>query len=147
MPRYLFLFLLLSLGLTAGAQPPPGEGDWLDRSERVRAQRVAYLTQRLQLTPAEAQRFWPVFNEYEAKRRELTRSLRPTGLEESLSEAEAKKLIGRQLELEEQLLQLRREYTERALTILPAKKVLLLPKADREFKQELLQRLRGRRRQ
>jgi hypothetical protein len=52
MSRYLLSLLLLCIGLVASAQPPPpGEGDWMDRSERVRAQRVAYLTQRLQLTP------------------------------------------------------------------------------------------------
>lgn len=144
MPRPLLLFLFLLTGLVASAQPPSGEGDWMDRGERVRAQRVAYLTQRLQLTPAEAQRFWPLFTEYENKRRELGRELRLSGSEESLTESQAEDLIDRQLRHETELLELRRTYTGRFLEILPAKKLILLPKADREFKRELLQRLRGR---
>lgn len=32
--------------------------------DRVEAVRMAYITKELQLTPAEAQRFWPVYNGY-----------------------------------------------------------------------------------
>ena len=146
MLRYIGLILLLLAGLRVGAQPPPGDDDWMNRSERVRAQRVAYLTQRLQLTTTEAQQFWPVFTEYENARRELTRRLRPGGREEELTEAQAEDFLDQQLELEAQLLELRREYVAKFRQILPAKKVVMLPRADREFKRELLQRLRDRRR-
>lgn len=146
MLRFFGLILLLSVGLTAGAQPPPGDDDWMNRNERVRAQRVAYLTERLQLTPAEAQQFWPVFTEYENARRELTRQLRPGGREEEMTEAQAEAFLDQQLEMEAKLLDLRRKYVTKFREILPAKKIVMLPRADREFKRELLQRIRDRRR-
>jgi hypothetical protein len=32
--------------------------------ERIKAQRIAFITQRLALTPDEAQKFWPVYNQF-----------------------------------------------------------------------------------
>ena len=144
MLRFFGLIILLGTGLAAAAQPPPGEGDWMDRSERVQAQRVAYLTQRLQLTPAEAQQFWPVFTEFENARRELNQQLRPPVSEEGMTEAEAEAFLDRQLQMEEKMLALKRTYVARFRKILPARKIVLLPRADREFKRELLERIRGR---
>ena len=144
MLRFFGLIILLGIGLTAGAQPPPGEGDWMGRSERVRAQRVAYLTQRLQLTPAESQEFWPVFTEYENARRELSQQLRPPASEDAMTDKEAEDFLDRQLKVEGQMLELKRKYMTRFRKILPARKIVRLPRADREFKRELLQRIRGR---
>lgn len=116
----------------------------MDRSERVRAQRVAYLTQRLQLTPTESQQFWPVFTEYENARRELSRQLRPPASEDAMTDKEAEEFLDRQLKVEGEILELKRKYMTRFRKILPARKIVLLPRADREFKRELLQRIRGR---
>ena len=39
--------------------------------ERVKAAKVAYLTRELGLSPQEAERFWPVYNEFENRRDDL----------------------------------------------------------------------------
>ena len=39
--------------------------------EKVKALKIAFMTKRLQLTPAEAKEFWPVYDEYEAKIEQL----------------------------------------------------------------------------
>lgn len=36
--------------------------------ERVQAERIAYITSKVELTPAEAEKFWPVYNEISARR-------------------------------------------------------------------------------
>ena len=36
--------------------------------DRINAYRIAFLTRRLNLTPQEAQKFWPVYNEYQDAR-------------------------------------------------------------------------------
>ena len=45
-----------------------------ENKEKLKAHKIAYITERLQLTPAEAEKFWPVYNELEAKCRLLKRN-------------------------------------------------------------------------
>ncbi|HEX6916081.1 MAG TPA: hypothetical protein VF145_12620 [Chitinophagaceae bacterium] len=52
----LFLAIFTGLGYICTAQPPNGE--------RIEAIKTAYITKELNLTSAEAQKFWPVYNEY-----------------------------------------------------------------------------------
>ncbi len=145
MKSWLTLIVLLALSLAGSSQIM--EDDWGDEPDysRVQAQRVAYITQRLQLTPQEAQQFWPLYNQFEQERREIRRRYRPAKPMDELTEAEAQQLISRQLELEKALLDLRSRYSKQFLRVLPAKKIVLFPRADREFKRDLLRQLRQRR--
>ncbi|MBL7702541.1 MAG: hypothetical protein JNM14_09835 [Ferruginibacter sp.] len=65
MKKYL-LILTLMLGSfsMAFAQENPG-GDDQAKQERIKALYVAYVTQQLQLTPDEAQKFWPLHTQFE----------------------------------------------------------------------------------
>lgn len=45
-----------------------GNPDW---REKVRAEQVAHITNDLNLSEAEAQKFWPVYNDVQAKRRDV----------------------------------------------------------------------------
>lgn len=58
-----FFFLILT-GIKGSAQQ-------LRDGERVQALKIAYLTKKLNLTTEEAQRFWPVYNEYTAEMRKV----------------------------------------------------------------------------
>lgn len=139
--------LLLMLLLCAGLASAQGRGfDEDDPAyERVRAQRVAYITQRLNLTPEESRDFWPLHNAYENQKREIGRRYRHRGDVEELSETEARELITRELEKEEALLKLRQRYFREFLEVLPARKLVLYGKADREFKRDILRELKRRR--
>ncbi len=44
--------------------------------DKIQAARVAYITDQLALTPAEAERFWPIYREFAQKRNELRQQLR-----------------------------------------------------------------------
>jgi len=44
--------------------------------EKIKAEKVAFLTTQLDLTVAEAQKFWPLYNEYEKKNDEIFKSER-----------------------------------------------------------------------
>ncbi len=35
------------------------------RAEKIQSLKIAFITQKLQLTPDEAQKFWPVYNQYD----------------------------------------------------------------------------------
>jgi len=53
-------FFIISLTYICAAQPP-------NRAARIEALKVAYITRVLSLTTEEAQKFWPVYNNYTAE--------------------------------------------------------------------------------
>lgn len=59
-----FFSISMSFNASAGCH---GDNGW---QERMKAERVAYLTAAMNLTPAEAEKFWPVYNNMENERRE-----------------------------------------------------------------------------
>lgn len=66
MKKYLLLITLFFIGISmAFAQDQPG--DDLTKQEKIQALYVAYVTQQLQLTPDEAQKFWPLHTQFEAE--------------------------------------------------------------------------------
>lgn len=56
--KQMILIAMLTMGLGLFAIAQPGRG------EKIEAIKVAYITRELNLTADEAQRFWPVYNEY-----------------------------------------------------------------------------------
>jgi len=113
------------------------------KRERLEALKVAYLTEKLSLTPEEAQQFWPLYNELENKMRDIRKQLRGNRSEakqnfDQLSDADVAKAIDRELALEQQELDLKKQYNERFKKILPIKKVAKLYAAEHGFRKELL---------
>ena len=46
--------------------------------EKIKAQKIAFITDKLELTSEEAQQFWPIYNEFEAKVEKIkSEDLRP----------------------------------------------------------------------
>src|SRR5660397_153109 len=64
-------FLLLSQ-LIVSAQNESHE----DRREKYRSEKISFLTSNLELTPVEAEKFWPVYNQMEKERWEAQRARR-----------------------------------------------------------------------
>src|ERR1035441_8570820 len=60
-----FLALMLFCPFAMFAQ------DKTDRKDKIETMHIAYLTQKLDLTPAEAEKFWPVYNQYKADMEQL----------------------------------------------------------------------------
>lgn len=58
-----FLIALLGVGLVSNGQDPTQE-----KADHIKAQKIAFFTEKLSLTPEEAQRFWPVYNLYWEKK-------------------------------------------------------------------------------
>lgn len=113
--------------------------------QNLQAQRVAFITQRLDLTPDESAKFWPIYNEFKDKEKAMRKEGRPGERLNTLSEAEAKSTIQEHLEIEQQVLNLKREYFTRLQGAIPSTKLVRLGMAEEAFKLEILQRLRERR--
>lgn len=112
-------------------------------AEKVEAQKIAFITNALNLTPEESQKFWPLYNEYSAKEKELRPELkeRPG----NVSESEANELINKFFENEEKRLNLMKNYYQKFKNVIPASKVVKLHFAERKFKEKLLEKIKERR--
>lgn len=142
MTRTLTLLLLLLPGVLF-AQPPGGLPDGPE-GERLRAARVAFLTQRLALTPEESAAFWPVFNEFDADREALLEERGELGALEVMSDAQLEETLLAEFRRQEAMAGLQRRYLDRFKEVLPARKALLVFLLEHRFKEELLDRLRQR---
>ena len=114
--------------------------------EKMEAQHVAYITQQLSLTPEEAKVFWPVYNEYDAKRHELRKTFRQTGdLNkpdfDKITEKEASEMLDNQIIEAQKFLDLRKEYHAKFKSVLPAVKVLKLYNSERDFQKMLMEKM------
>jgi hypothetical protein len=115
------------------------------RTERVEAFRVGYYTQQLNLTVEESKAFWPIFNEFQDKMQALRKSERRLNEEGAeLSDKELEEAINQRFDLRQKQLDLEKEYYQKFKTVLPIKKVAQLPRVEREFRTELLKKMKDR---
>ncbi len=129
---------LLSLTLSTVQAQRFGEGE---RGQRIEALWVAFITQELELSAEESEKFWPIYREYLTKERELSREKRQLGRKTNsatMSDADADKHLQAMFEAEEKLIALKREYYGKLKTAISSHKVLQLPQVEREFKRKIL---------
>lgn len=144
------ILLLLMCTATFAAQAQEDDMPALsgERLKEIKAQKTAYLTTKLGLTTEEAQRFWPVYNEYDDAREKLRKEMRDlhkSGKEEGgLTEATAKVMLTKGLDIRTRELELERTYSERFSKSIGALKTVQLVKAERDFNKEVLRRFRDR---
>jgi hypothetical protein len=116
--------LCLQLTLGSTAQQP-------QKVEMLESLRVAYITKQLQLSPEEAQKFWPVYNNYQQDQRKLMK--------------EHKDKNGTELELEEKLLNLRKRYRNDFTRTISEEKFDRLMKAERNWGEMVRKEMQRRR--
>lgn len=144
----LSISILLTFCLSVNAQHGKGKGEGHGRMyKEIQAQKVSFITQRLELTPEEAQLFWPVYNELENKKEQLRQEGRVlfhkirNGLD-SLPEKELVQISDDMIEYRIKDAQLNREYHEKFKKVLPIKKVLELYHAEKKFQGMLLRKIK-----
>jgi hypothetical protein len=133
------LFVLFCLTSVVGVFAQPKNNGRV--KERVDAQRVGFITQRLNLTPEESQAFWPVYNQYTEKLQQIRNSVKPEQSLDDMSDADTEKLIMAQMDKESRELDLRKEYYQKLKKVISVKKIAKLYKAERDFRGELLKQL------
>jgi hypothetical protein len=129
---------LLFLGTTVFSQ---NGGQAQQKKEKIEAQKVAFMTQKLNLTPEESQKFWPVYDQYEAQKETInkTHHQQSKGYKNAeLTDLQADSLITAEIQSEQSLLDLKKEYIPKFKEVLPASKVAKIPEAERQFKEMLL---------
>lgn len=118
-----------------------------DRKDRIEAQKVSYITNEISLTTEEAQKFWPVYNEYQQKKRELQQTKRSYMMQYrqsvNASENEIEGFVDGYIDSQLKEAELLKEYHEKYKTVLPIEKVINLYQAEFQFKQFLLRQIKG----
>jgi len=115
--------------------------------EELKSQKIAFLTQKLELTPAEAEKFWPVYNEYWERKYKIIGDKRTamkycTENMRSMKEEEIAKYANMYIDFQKQESELLAEFNGKFREILPPSKVFKLYQADYEFKTYLLKQIK-----
>jgi len=132
------LILLLGIGTNAFAQRPPID------PEKLQSARIAFITTRLDLKPEQAEKFWPIYNQYNDEREKTMRQLSELGKGmETISEEEAKSRIQKRFQYQAELLEKEKSFAANASKVLSSKQILMLNNIARDFNRQLYQRGRG----
>ena len=105
-------------------QPEPG-----NKEEKIQALEVAFISRKLNLSTDEAQKFWPVYNEYK------------TDIRSTVGPKDKRKDID-VLDREEKVLEVRKKYKDRFTQAVGEKKINQFFQAEHEFRGVLLNRLK-----
>ncbi|WP_296386293.1 sensor of ECF-type sigma factor [Winogradskyella sp.] len=139
MSKKLIPILVLLISLSGFAQ----RGGKMN--ERIKAQKTAFITEKLDLSVDEAAKFWPIYNEIESKKEELRKKSslkRKAKGPDDLTEKEAKALLNEMLDIEDKKHKLNRELVSKLSNVISSKKIMRLMRAEREFDRRLLKRLK-----
>jgi len=144
---HILIILFLFAGFSITAQDKKGSHD------KIKALKVAYLTEQLELSPDEAAKFWPIYNKYDKKLMELRFSegirikneVKELGGVDALNDKQAKEITKDFLALDETTHETMTEFSKELLKVLSYKKFLKLKEAENDFKRKLIKRLRGER--
>ncbi len=138
----IFLFLLITTFVCRAQNRPPMD----DQREQIEAQKVAFITEKLQLAPEEIQRFLPLYHQYDKAKDEMVRTFFKAGKhfrpdDDSMTDKEATELADNYIKHAQNMLDLQKEYHLKFKEVLPPKKLLKLYNVEREFQRMLLKRL------
>ncbi|WP_294142252.1 hypothetical protein [uncultured Sanguibacteroides sp.] len=114
-----------------------------EKRKEFEAQKVAFFTQEMSLTPEEAVKFWPLYNEMQKKIREAGNVIRDlaTKFSGNVTEKEAQANIETILKAEEQMQSLKKDYYQKIIKELSARKLWLMMEAERKFHRQLWKKL------
>ena len=139
---------LCVLSLTAFAQwMPQKDSDEARKqgADRINAAKVAFFTQQLDLSVEEAQKFWPVYNEYNKEVEEARNALRMATMTMNNPEKKAddlKAALKSYSDSQQKEAQLTEQYINKLLKILPVEKVAKVFTAEELFRMQLLYQFR-----
>ena len=122
------------------------------KKDKIKALKIAYITNELSLTSDEATKFWPLFNAFEDKQNEIRKQKLKGYLDRTeddainnLSDKEATTLLAQMESAEDELYQLKKKFIANLKGVISPIKILKLKKAEEGFNRKLLQQYRDKR--
>ena len=152
MKKILLILLSIAIAIPAIAQPEPNKQQQRNqRYQQIQSAKIAFFTAELELTPKEAEEFWPVYNQYWKERETVIRRVQSTLRnvnrslkgEQTMTDAEIKNQLEIYISGSSEEGAIHKSYFEKFLKILPPKKVAKLYIAEEEFRMKMIHQLRG----
>ncbi|MES2387261.1 MAG: hypothetical protein V4543_04625 [Bacteroidota bacterium] len=116
--------------------------------EKIESAKVAMLTTRLNLNSSQAKEFWPVYNEYSGRKKELRNSYRSSRKQlddkiaaNAISEDDIKRRLQNLIDLRQETLNTDKLYQLRFQKVLTFKQIAIMSSTDQEFTKMLLRQL------
>ena len=114
--------------------------------EKLNAYKISYITNVLNLTPTEAEKFWPVDNLYSKKIQNsrmsieggLFRELNETRNIDNITNKEAEEYVSKLITLEKDITENKIKLINELSKIISAKKILKLQKTEKDFNRTIL---------
>jgi len=142
--------MLTAITSLSGQGQGMGQGQMQSDGERLTAYKIAFFTQRLDLSPAEAEKFWPVYNDYSARRNKLQAdrlSLMRYAMqnEANMSDDELSSTADKLAKTYSDEANMVVSFNNDLKKVLPPVKVIRLYQIENQYKQQLLRELNQRR--
>ena len=121
-----------------------------ENRKKVQALKVSYISNQLELTAKEAEKFWPIYNTFDSKRKEmlqrkrneLKKEITAKGGIDAITEKEAKLFTEKMMAIETSYHSANMEYHKALAKVLQYKKLLKLQMVERDFTRRMFSRLR-----
>jgi hypothetical protein len=140
MKAYIILFMSMFIASGVIAQNDRG-----DRDDKIKALKVAFITEELDLSSESSEKFWPIYNSHHKAEREIKGKFYPKNKMEDMSDEEAMAFIDNRIKMEEQLLVLNKQYIADLKMVLEPKQIARLYGLEREFKRKMLRSIQDKR--
>ena len=139
MKNLLLIFCLYCCSVSMNAQTSR------DKQDRIKAIKVAYITEEINLTSQQSQQFWPLYNEYHSSLKVINQSVRTSNRLRDMTDEQISIFIEKKLNTEEAKIDLQRKYLKMYKEVLSIRQIAQLYRAEIKFKKELLRRAKERR--
>ena len=139
------ILCVAGMAVTVQAQDKRND-DW---KQKMMSEKIAFLTNELQITPEEAQSFWPVYNQIFKDKDEALKNVFKTfreleeAIENGKSEKEIKRLLAAYLEAEQRQRDTDSQVAEQIGKVLPVEKTARFFIAEEKFRRQQIHRLHG----
>ena len=115
--------------------------------KKIEATRIALITERLDLSPEQAEKFWPVYKQYIKQKRNIQAQFKErlgNFDPKNASDADTKKALNLRLEKKQEELNLEKDFSSRLLTVISSKQLVSLRQAEQDFRRILLEQINRR---
>ncbi|MGM9735125.1 MAG: hypothetical protein ACI3ZL_01805 [Candidatus Cryptobacteroides sp.] len=147
-------FILIVMGMASATDilaatkcsQPCRSDEW---KQKMLSEKIAFLTAEIDITPEEAQVFWPVYNQVWKEKDEAMEAVFKSGkaLEDAVASGKSEKEIARcldaYLKAQERQRELDTAASERFKAVLPVEKVARLYMAEEHFRRQQIHKLHG----
>ena len=113
----------------------------------VQEMRMKFYNDQLQFTEQEQKDFWPLFEQFKKDEQNLKKQARPNQRFDLMSDAQAEAYILKTLDTEDKVIDLKRDYVIKLMKVIPVRKVAMINRTERQFKQKILSNIKKKRQQ